>query len=210
MDGRIAALALGAVGIGLGAGGYYAYFGQGDRFEACRTVQMVGREQIGGPFSLIDTTGSRVSEAEVIDGLTLIYFGYTFCPDVCPFDLSRNAEAVAQLEEAGIMVKPVFITIDPARDTPQEMAKFTEYMHPRMVGLTGTQAEIDAVTLAYRAYSSKQANTDEGGEDLYLMDHSVFSYLMHPDEGLLQVFGRAERAEELAATTSCYAGILNG
>lgn len=210
MNGRIATLALGAVGIGLGLGGYYVYFGQEDRFAECRTVQMVGREQIGGPFSLIDTTGARLSEAEVIDGLALIYFGYTFCPDVCPFDLSRNAEAVEQLEEAGVMVKPVFITIDPARDTPAEMARFTAYMHPRMVGLTGTQAEIDDVTRAYRVYANKQASEGEGDAEFYLMDHLVFSYLMHPTEGLLQVFGRAERAGELAATTACYAGILEG
>lgn len=204
MNGRVAFLAAGAVGLGLGLGGYYAYFGAPDRFAECRTVQMVGREQIGGAFSLIDTTGARVTNTDVIDGLSLVYFGYTFCPDVCPFDLSRNADAVEMMEAKGLMVKPVFITIDPARDTPEVMGDFVTYMHPRMVGLTGSQAEIDAVAHAYRVYAAKQAAEDE----FYLMDHSVFTYLMHPDEGMLQVFGRAERAEDIAATTACYAEIL--
>jgi len=204
MDGRLALMAAGAVGIGLGLGGYYAYFGGEDRFANCRTVQAMGREQIGGPFSLIDTTGARVSDTDVIDGLSLVYFGYTFCPDVCPIDLSRNADAVELLEAQGIMVKPVFITIDPARDTPAEMARFTSYMHPRMVGLTGTQAEIDDVTRAYRAYAAKQG----GDAEDYLMDHSIFTYLMDPNEGLLQVFGRAERAADIAETTACYAAVL--
>jgi protein SCO1/2 len=207
MNGRLALLAAGAVGIGLGTGGYFAYFGAGDRFAPCRTVQMVGRDQIGGPFSLLDEAGARVSEQDVIDGLSLVYFGYTFCPDVCPFDLSRNAEAVDLLEAEGIMVKPVFITIDPSRDTPEVMADFTDYLHPRMVGLTGSQTEIDDVARAYRVYAAKQA---EAEDEYYLMDHSVFSYLMDPKEGLLQVFGRAERAEEVAGTTACYADILAG
>lgn len=205
MNGRLALLAAGAVGIGLGAGGYFAYFGGADRFAPCRTVQMVGREQIGGPFSLLDEAGARVSDQDVIDGLSLVYFGYTFCPDVCPLDLSRNAEAVDLLEAQGIMVKPVFITIDPARDTPEVMADFTDYLHPRMVGLTGSQAEIDDVARAYRVYAAKQAEADD---EYYLVDHSIFTYLMDPKEGLLQVFGRAERAEEMAATTACYADIL--
>lgn len=206
MNGRLAMLAAGAVGVGLGLGGYFAYFGQADRFAPCRTVQMVGREQIGGPFSLIDETGSRVTETEVIDGLSLVYFGYTTCPDVCPLDLTRNAEAVEQLEAAGIMVKPVFITIDPGRDTPNVMASFTDYLHPRMQGLTGSQAEIDEVARAYRVVAQRQGEPDDPD---YLMDHTVFTYLMHPEEGLLQVFGRAERAEDIASATACYANILS-
>lgn len=205
MDTRLALLAAGAVGIGLGLGGYYAYFGAPDQFAECRTIQTVGREQIGGPFSLIDETGARVTDTDVITGLSLIYFGYTYCPDVCPFDLSRNAEAVELLAQAGIPVKPVFITIDPARDTAEVMASFTEYLHPDMIGLTGSQADIDAAVREYRVYAAQQP----GDGDDYLMDHSVFTYLMHPQKGLLQVFGRAERAEEITATTACYANILN-
>ena len=196
--------------VALIAGVWYTSLGpvSTDQFASCRTSSIAGgTSQIGGAFTLIDSNGQTVTSAEVLTQPSLIYFGYTFCPDVCPFDLSRNAEAVDLLEAEGIMVKPVFITIDPSRDTPEVMADFTDYLHPRMVGLTGSQTEIDDVARAYRVYAAKQA---EAEDEYYLMDHSVFSYLMDPKEGLLQVFGRAERAEEVAGTTACYADILAG
>ena len=92
---------------------------------------------IGGPFELTTHTGARITADELIDGPTLIYFGYTFCPDICPVDTQIMVDAVDLLAERGIAVKPVFITIDPERDTPKELSYYAEAMHPTMIALTG-------------------------------------------------------------------------
>ncbi len=119
--------------------------GSDDQFAQCRTNSLaLGAGQIGGPFTLVDETGKTVTDKDIITGPTLVYFGYTFCPDVCPLDNARNAEAITILEEKGVMVKSVFISIDPARDTPQAMAEFTDMMHDRMIGLTGTAEQTKA------------------------------------------------------------------
>ncbi len=191
-----------SVSIGLGA--YYIVSQRGaDQFAQCRTSSVAGNSQIGGPFSLIDHTGTRVSEQDVIDGLTLIYFGYTFCPDVCPLDTARNAEAVEILEEDGIMVKPVMVSVDPERDTAEVMADFVSYIHPRMVGLTGSAEEIKAVAKEYKIFYG--AEEHEPDDEYYLVSHSTNAYLMAPDYGLLQFFTRADRPEAMAKTIACYA-----
>ncbi|MEM7613643.1 MAG: SCO family protein, partial [Pseudomonadota bacterium] len=160
-----------------------------------------GGDLIGGPFELIQAQDEQlVTETEVIDGLTLMYFGYTFCPDVCPFDVSRNAEAVEILEERGIEIKPVMVTVDPYRDTPEVLANFTDAMHPRMVGLTGSDEQVEVAKLAYRAYGAKATE----GED-YLVDHSTLSYLMHPEEGFLGFFRRDIGSEDMADRIACFA-----
>jgi len=194
---------IGAATIG-GGTYYYSLQKSPDIFEACRTT--TSATTIGGPFELVNQQGKTVTDKSVIDGLTLVYFGYTFCPDVCPFDTARNAEAVEILEASGIMVKPVMITIDPARDTPEAMADFASYIHPRMVGLSGTEAQINAAAKAYQVYFAKEAEPEDPA--FYLMEHSTFTYLMHPDYGFLQFFGRAPRAEEMAKTLACYNDVI--
>ena len=119
--------------------------GNEDQFAQCRQGQVAGgTAAIGGPFELVSETGKTVTDEDVLTEPSLIYFGYTFCPDVCPMDASRNAEAVDLLEGQGRIVQPVFISIDPARDTPEVLAEFTDYLHPRMLGLTGSAAQIKA------------------------------------------------------------------
>jgi len=194
--------------VAIGGGAYY--FSQqrlpDDIFAQCRSTSTVASARIGGPFELIDGAGATVTEADVIDGLTLVYFGYTFCPDVCPFDTARNAQAVEILEQGGTMVKPVMITIDPERDTPDVMRDFASYIHPRMVGLSGSLPQIKAAAKAYQVYFAKEAEPED--PEYYLMEHSTFTYLMHPDYGFLQFFGRAPRAEEIAETVACYADVI--
>lgn len=160
-----------------------------------------GEATIGGPFTLVNQFGETVTEKDVITGPTLVYFGYTFCPDVCPFDVARNVEAVDILDERGEQVTPVFITIDPVRDTPEALRDFAEAMHEEMIALTGTEEEVAAASKAYRTYYSKNGE----GED-YLMDHSTQTYLMSPD-GFLDFFRRDVTPEEMAETISCY---ING
>ncbi len=171
-----------------------------DQFAECRATAVAGGSAaIGGPFELTDHNGQRVTDTDVIDGPTLMYFGYTYCPDVCPLDTYRNAEAVAVLAERGVDVKPVMVTIDPTRDTPESMAAFVEYLHEDMVGLTGTTEEITAAIKAYRVYAAKNGD----GEN-YLMDHSTWTYLMAPDYGFLEFFGRDITPEDMADQVACF------
>jgi len=202
---RAAAFAGLAVAVaGLGAGAWFAFGpSQGDdRFAECRASAVApGAATIGGPFTMTDHTGATVTDAEVIDGLTLVYFGYTFCPDVCPFDTANMAQATEILEERGIEATPVFVTIDPARDTPEALSDFVGALHPRMIGLTGTPEQTQAIAKAYKAYYAKQGDDPE----VYLMDHSTFTYLMAPDGSFLDVFRRDVPPAEVADRVQCFA-----
>lgn len=198
----IAALAV----IGLLGAVYFVTMGGGgsDRFAQCRTGQVAGgASAIGGPFTLVDEDGQTVTDADVIDQPSLLYFGYTYCPDVCPLDSARNAEAVALLEERGTMVKPVFISIDPERDTPEVLKDFTDVLHPRMLGLTGTPEQVKAASQAYRTYFQKQ-EPEEGDEEYYLVDHSTFTYLVLPEHGFVEFFRRSIGPEEMAEQLQCF------
>ena len=144
-----------------------------------------GDTEIGGSFTLTDHTGSRVSSETLIDGPTLIYFGYTFCPDICPVDVAQMASATEMLAERGIEVTPVFVTVDPARDTPEQMAYYVEAMHPEMVGLTGSAEEIRETAEKFRVYYQKVELEDSAAG--YLMNHTAFTYLVTP-EGVEAVF----------------------
>lgn len=161
-----------------------------------------GASAIGGPFELVAADGRLVTEAEVIDRPALVYFGYTFCPDVCPFDVARNALAVDLLDEQGIDVRPVFISIDPERDTPEVLSDYQANMHPKMVALTGSPQQVKAAAQAYKAYYAKGS----GEGEFYLMDHSTFTYLMLPGTGLATYFGRDATPEDIAGQTSCLLG----
>lgn len=173
-----------------------------DLFADCRQSNVAGGPGlIGGPFSLVDETGTTVTEAQVLSKPSLVYFGYTFCPDVCPFDNARNAEAVDLLDAQGIDVQPVFITIDPARDTPQVMAEYTESLHPRMLGLTGTQEQVDTAVKAYKAYGKKR---EDGDPEFYLMDHSTFTYLMLPGSGFADFYRREVTPQQMAESVECF------
>lgn len=123
----------------LAAGTFFALRPRADDpYADCRTAKVVGTAAIGGPFTLTSGTGARVTDKDVITKPTLVYFGYAFCPDVCPTDLARNATAADILAERGIDVGLAFITIDPARDTPEVMRDYATMIHPGLVGLTGT------------------------------------------------------------------------
>jgi protein SCO1 len=185
----------------IGGSAAFVFLGSADRqADGCRAGAAAG--SIGGPFTLVDTTGTTVTERDVIQKPTLIYFGYTFCPDVCPFDNARNAQAIDILEERGIAATPVFISIDPTRDTPEIMAEYTANMHPSMIGLTGSEAQIKEAAAAYRVLYQRRET--EGGD--YLMDHTVFTYLMMPETGFANFFQRSDTPEQIAETVACFAG----
>jgi len=170
-----------------------------DVFAQCRASQSAGGA-IGGPFELVDETGATVTDADVITGPTLIYFGYTFCPDVCPLDNLRNAQAVSILDEQGVEVTPVFISIDPERDTVDVVREFTDNFHDRMIGLTGSPEQVRAASQAYRTYYSKQDTDDE----FYLVDHTTMSYLVFPEQGFQEFYRRDVTPEQMAESLACF------
>ncbi|MEW9855814.1 SCO family protein [Novosphingobium sp. M1R2S20] len=136
---------------------------------------------IGGPFSLVDKDGKTVSWDVFKGKYRIVYFGYTFCPDACPMDMQALMKGFAQFEQSdpqlAAKVQPIFITIDPERDTPEAVGQWTSAFSPRLVGLTGTPEQIAAVEKAFAAYSAKGEETSGG----YLMDHSRIAYLMGPE-----------------------------
>ena len=170
-----------------------------EQFAQCTSGQVAGGA-IGGPFTLVDQTGATVTDTEVLKKPSLVYFGYTFCPDVCPLDAQRNADVVDILAEKGFDVTPVFITIDPARDTPQALADFTSAISPKMIGLTGSAEQVKAASVAYKTYYKQQPADDEN----YLMDHSIYTYLMLPDVGFVEFFDRDIAADKMADKVGCF------
>ncbi len=175
--------------------------GETDRFAACRTTGIAeGSAAIGGPFTLVDENGKTVTDKDVFTKPSLVYFGYTFCPDVCPVDNARNAEALDILLGRGYDAQAVFISIDPERDTPQVVKEFTDYLHPKMIGLTGTPQQVKAASQAFRTYYRKR----DSGDGDYLVDHSTFTYLVLPDTGFVEFFKRDTSAREMADRTACF------
>jgi protein SCO1/2 len=137
-----------------------------------------GGPTIGGPFKLVNGEGRPVTDRDFRGHYLLVYFGYTFCPDVCPTTLNQVAEALDKLGPKGAAVQPLFITVDPKRDTPQVVGQYVEAFSPRLVGLTGTPEEIAKVAREYRVYYAIHKNADAPGD--YTVDHSSILYLMSP------------------------------
>lgn len=135
---------------------------------------------IGGPFTLLDKAGHPVSWNDFAGKYRIVYFGYSFCPDACPMDVQKMMQGYALFGQASPAladkVQPIFITIDPARDTPQVVGEFAAAFSPRLIGLTGTQTQIDAAAKAFAIYHAKGKESPGG----YLMDHSRIAYLMGP------------------------------
>ncbi len=159
---------------------------------------------IGGPFTLTDArTGAAVTEASYRGRWMLVYFGYTFCPDICPTDLQKM---VAALTSAGAAdrITPIFITVDPGRDSAAPLARYVGLFSPKLVGLTGTPAQVDAVVRAYRVYVETVPPASPGAP--YLVNHSAFMYLMDPAGKLAAIFPpdikTADLAHQLAADTA--------
>jgi protein SCO1/2 len=172
---RRLALALAAVatGVAIGAAFHLLDFAAGPR--------------VGGPFSLVDHDGRRVSEASYRGSALAIFFGFTHCPDVCPAALARMAELLDALGPDAARLQPLFVTVDPARDTPAVLKDHVAHFSPRIVGLSGSEAEIAAMAKAWRAYYRVQGDprTNPG----YLVDHSAFVYVMDAQGRFVGTYG---------------------
>lgn len=201
-DKRILALGVAATALVLIAGSLWLSQSKSGDFGQCqKSVVAGGMDAFGGPFTLTNQDNQRVTDKEVFAKPSLVYFGYTFCPDVCPLDVSRNGEARALLKERGMEINNVFITVDPTRDTPEALQSFAAGQDPDMIGLTGSPAETDAAAKAWRVYY--KLNNQDDPED-YLVDHMTNTYLVMPGKGTVEFFGRDTSPEEIADRTACF------
>ncbi len=159
-------------------------------------VQLPQGLALGGPFTLTDQSGHAVTDRDFAGRYLLLYFGYTYCPDVCPTELGTIAAAMDAMGPAAERVTPVFVTVDPERDTPEQLADYVSRFHPRMVGLTGTPEQVAAAARSYRVFFQKVRPQGMGD---YLMDHSSFIYLVGPDGRVRQLFRPGAAPEAIAA-----------
>lgn len=160
-------------------------------------ITVPGSVTVGGPFSLVDPSGKTVTDADFRGRWMLVYFGYTFCPDVCPTELQAVSASLDRLGSQATNVVPIFITVDPERDTPAVMGGYVKLFDDRLVGLTGSQAQVTAALRAYRVYAAKSESKTTSS---YLMDHSSFLYLMGPDGKLRTLFKPGTSSDEIAAS----------
>jgi len=168
----------------------------------------VGRAHVGGPFEMVTHDGKLFTDKDLLGKWSLVYFGFTNCPDICPEELDKMSAAVTELgahpilctsnfallkhcveKTYGPIVQPIFISVDPARDTLPQMARYVRDFHPRLIGLTGDYATTKATCKAYRVYFSTPPGTEPG--DDYLVDHSIFFYFMNPDGNFVDAFGKS-------------------
>ncbi|XP_047332036.1 protein SCO1 homolog 1, mitochondrial [Impatiens glandulifera] len=162
--------------------------------SAVKQGPSVGTPAIGGPFNLIDHNGKAVSNKDFMGKWTVIYFGFTHCPDICPDELQKLALAVDKIKEkARIEIVPVFISVDPERDTVEQVRDYVLEFHPKLIGLTGSADEVKKAAKAFRVYYMK---TEEEGSD-YLVDHSIIMYLMDPNMEFVKFFGKNYDVETL-------------
>ncbi|WP_245452807.1 SCO family protein [Bradyrhizobium sp. C9] len=156
-------------------------------------ILMWNREPVGGPFALTDQAGHARTDTEFRGKLMLVYFGFTYCPDVCPTDLQAIGLALDKLGPDGDQVQPIFITVDPARDTAAHLAEYVPLFHPRLIGLTGSDDAIRKVADAYKVYYARVPLKD--GD--YTVDHTAYIYLMDRDGNYLGFFPPGTSADRL-------------
>lgn len=158
----------------------------------------------GGPFELTDHNGRTVTDGTFRDRFTLLYFGYTFCPDLCPTNLLTMAQALEALGPEGKRVQPLFVTVDPERDDPAALRDYMAHFGPRFLALRGTPAQTRAVLKAWRIHRRKVPAGAGADADDYLVDHATLTFLMGPDGRFRTLFPHDTPAEKMTATLRRY------
>jgi len=167
-----------------------------DCSRAITKTERIGVPRLGGPFDLIDRKGERRTDEDYKGQYLLIYFGFTFCPDICPQEMEKQTQAIELLDqEIGPLATPVFISIDPKRDTPSVVDDYCKEFHPRLIGLTGSSEEIKKVSREYRVYYNEGIKTTD---DDYLIDHSIIHYFIGKNGKFKDFFGKNMTAREIA------------
>jgi protein SCO1/2 len=167
-----------------------------NQVAAVQQISTAGLPSIGGSFQLTDHTGQHRSNLDFRGKYTLVYFGYSYCPDICPTALSGMTEALVKLGAKANKVTPIFISVDPQRDTVANLAEYVANFHPSFVGLTGTEEQVKKAMKAYRVYAAK---VDESAREDYLMDHSSIIYVMNPQGQFVAHFNHETPAEDMVA-----------
>ena len=190
------ALATGlAIGLALGMSAAQAHVPVQRSAAELMDVLMWNREKIGGPFALVDQQGRKRTDVEFRGKLLLVYFGYTTCPDVCPTDLLQIGKAIESLGSQGESVQPLFITLDPARDTTTRLAAYVPSFHPHLIGLGGSAGAVHKAADAYRVYYKKVA-IGQGGD--YGIEHAAYTYLMDRNGKYLGFFPPGTSADRMS------------
>lgn len=157
-----------------------------------------GKAMVGGPFSLIDGSGKRVTDKDFRGRYMLVFFGFTSCPDICPAGMQLMSAALENLGAKADRIAPIFITVDPERDTPPKLDAYVRNFSPRFVGLTGTPEDIAAVAKVYKVYY-KKAQSDAGAPGEYGMDHTSIIYVMDPNGDFVTHFTPTTTVDEMTA-----------
>ena len=157
---------------------------------------------LGGSIDLIDQNQKSFSLKKQDTPLSLIYFGYSYCPDICPYDLERNAYVKDIMDEEELDINLIFITLDPSRDTAERLKDFSEYIHTSMIALTGSNDQIEALKKSYGVFG--KANKIDNEDQSYLVDHSTFSYLVDKNGKVLSFFNRRESPEKISESIKCF------
>lgn len=164
--------------------------------ERLQTAEQVAREVVTGEFTLIGADGKPVSDTDFRGKWLLIFFGYTHCPDVCPTSLGTMALIIDELGDDASALQPLFISVDPGRDTPEIVTEYVAAFHPRIIGLSGSEEQVAAAARSHRAYYAKVPPSDDAGSaDEYAVDHSAHLYLMDPDGVYATVFSPTDTVE---------------
>ena len=167
-----------------------------ETFLPKRSMTTVGQAMVGGPFEMTNQAGERVRDEAYRGKLMLVYFGFTYCPDICPAGLQVMTAALDELGKDADKVAPIFITVDPERDTPEQMKRYLDSFHPGLVGLTGSAKDVDKAAKAYRVYYRK---AEDAALSEYTMDHTSFIYLMDVNGRYITHFAHAVDPDKLAA-----------
>lgn len=151
-------------------------------------------KDFGGDFTLVNQDGETVTQDNYANQWRMIYFGFTYCPAICPTELQKIAQALNAAGDKADQIQPLFISVDPERDTVEVMKNYTALFHPRLIGLTGTLKQVEQAKNAYKIYAAKVQ--DETMSD-YTVDHSSFIYLIDPEDNLRAIFKTEDKAEEI-------------
>lgn len=195
MTPRIIAIAV--AGLLAGAALAFVSFGGRPAPQIGGEAQIQGKALVGGPFTLTDQTGKRVTEKDFLGKYMVIFFGFTNCPDICPSGLQVLTAALNDLGDQAKLVTPVFVTLDAQRDTPEKLALYLKSFHPEFVGLTGSDEDVAAAAKTFRVYYQKVA--DESNPASYSYDHASLFYVMGKDGAFIAPIAHTNDVAEVSA-----------